>query len=154
MKKIILLIGIFAFISFPNFIAHFDLLRQIGDVAFALTCGDGILDAGEECDDGNTISGDCCDVNCQYEPAGSSCADGQFCNGEETCNGGGNCQAGIPPGIDDGVACTDDSCDDVNDTVVHTPNDGLCDNGQFCDGVETCDAVNDCQAGTAPSIAE
>jgi hypothetical protein len=51
------------------------------------------------------------------------------------------------------VACTDDSCDEVNDTVVHTPNNGNCDNGQFCDGAETCDPVNDCQAGTEPCVA-
>jgi len=52
--------------------------------------------------------------------------------------------------VDDGVGCTDDSCDEANDVVVNAPNDGLCDNGLFCDGSETCDAVTDCQAGTAP----
>jgi hypothetical protein len=52
--------------------------------------------------------------------------------------------------VDDGVGCTDDSCDEANDVVVHAPNDTLCDNGQFCDGAETCDAVSDCQAGTPP----
>ena len=32
-------------------------------------CGDGILDAGEECDDGNTVSGDGCDSLCHWESA-------------------------------------------------------------------------------------
>ena len=30
-------------------------------------CGNGILDGGEQCDDGNTISGDCCSSTCQIE---------------------------------------------------------------------------------------
>jgi len=45
------------------------------------------------------------------------------------------------------VACTDDSCDEVNNVVVNTPNNANCDNGLFCDGAETCDAVLDCQPG-------
>ncbi|MFW5746802.1 MAG: MopE-related protein, partial [Nanoarchaeota archaeon] len=34
---------------------------------YNLECGDGILDAGEQCDDGNTESGDGCSMICQYE---------------------------------------------------------------------------------------
>jgi cysteine-rich repeat protein len=30
-------------------------------------CGDGVLDAGEECDDGNTVPNDGCDANCRVE---------------------------------------------------------------------------------------
>jgi cysteine-rich repeat protein len=32
-------------------------------------CGDGIIqkDAGEQCDDGNTVGGDGCSYNCQHE---------------------------------------------------------------------------------------
>jgi cysteine-rich repeat protein len=33
-------------------------------------CGDGILDPGEQCDDGNTINGDGCSSTCQIEAAG------------------------------------------------------------------------------------
>jgi cysteine-rich repeat protein len=32
-------------------------------------CGNGVLEAGEECDDGNTDSGDGCSATCQLEPA-------------------------------------------------------------------------------------
>jgi len=31
------------------------------------TCGNGVLDAGEQCDDGNTLGGDCCSATCQIE---------------------------------------------------------------------------------------
>jgi cysteine-rich repeat protein len=33
-------------------------------------CGDGVLQAGEECDDGNTTPGDGCDADCGVEPSG------------------------------------------------------------------------------------
>jgi cysteine-rich repeat protein len=39
------------------------------------TCGDGILQSGEQCDDGNTISGDSCSSSCQIEK-----------NDNNTCN--------------------------------------------------------------------
>jgi cysteine-rich repeat protein len=37
------------------------------------TCGDGHRDAGEDCDDGNTLDGDCCTAHCELETS-SACA--------------------------------------------------------------------------------
>jgi len=34
-----------------------------------IPCGDGKLDPGEECDDGNTVDGDGCAANCRLEPS-------------------------------------------------------------------------------------
>jgi cysteine-rich repeat protein len=107
-------------------------------------CGNDVVEPGEQCDDGNTAGGDCCDANCQFEAAGSSCADGVFCNGDETCNGAGSCQPGVDP-------CPGQSCDEVND-VCGCSVDADCDNGLFCDGAETCDAGT-CQAGMDPCAA-
>jgi len=99
----------------------------------------------------------CTDESCDevndvivHTPNDANCDNGQFCDGAETCDAVNDCQAGVPPVEDDLVACTDESCDEVNDVIVHTANDANCDNGLFCDGAETCDAVNDCQAGSAP----
>src|SRR5262249_18330616 len=39
---------------------------------FANTCGDGIIEAGEQCDDGNTRNGDGCEASCNIE-AGFAC---------------------------------------------------------------------------------
>jgi len=47
------------------------------------------------------------------------CDDGAFCNGAETCDETGSCQAGTAPSIDDGIACTVDSCDEATDSIVH-----------------------------------
>lgn len=37
-------------------------------------CGDGVVDAPEECDDGNLAAGDGCSGACQLEPGGDVCA--------------------------------------------------------------------------------
>jgi YVTN family beta-propeller protein/cysteine-rich repeat protein len=66
-------------------------------------CGDGIVDpaAGETCDDGNTVAGDCCSPTCQIDPDGTSCSDGDVCNGEEVCHAG-RCETPTAP---ETVAC-------------------------------------------------
>jgi cysteine-rich repeat protein len=38
-----------------------------GTGGMASTCGDGMIDPSEQCDDGNTAGGDGCDVGCQVE---------------------------------------------------------------------------------------
>lgn len=79
------------------------------------------------------------------------CDDGLFCNGAETCNlDTSECVFGTPPVCDDGVDCTDDSCDEVTKACTNTPNNGLCNDGLFCNGAETCDQVNGCQSGPVP----
>jgi hypothetical protein len=116
-------------------------------------CGDGVIDSGEDCDEGSANgSTPCgCQADCTLPSAGTSCADGEFCNGDETCNGAGACQAGTPVVCDDGVGCTDDSCDEGSDSCENTPNNGNCpDDGQFCTGSEFCDPVNDCSSTGDP----
>jgi hypothetical protein len=87
-----------------------------------------------------------------HTPVHAACGSGLFCDGDAVCHPILDCQAGVPPVIDDGVSCTVDSCDEINDVVLNIPTDALCDNALFCDGEETCDAVNDCQPGTAPTV--
>ncbi|MBK7950892.1 MAG: hypothetical protein IPK00_19570 [Deltaproteobacteria bacterium] len=64
-------------------------------------CGDGLLGAGEACDDGDATGGDGCSASCQIETCwacagspsvcapndGASCDDGQFCTGADVCSG-------------------------------------------------------------------
>ena len=76
-------------------------------------CGNAVVEASEECDDGNTDDGDCCASTCNFEAVGASCADGDLCNGNETCDGAGSCDAGAPLDCSDGDLCTQDSCDPV-----------------------------------------
>jgi cysteine-rich repeat protein len=41
------------------------------------TCGDGVLDVGEECDDGNKTNGDGCDSSCKIEAACGALNEGE-----------------------------------------------------------------------------
>ena len=121
----------------------------------AEVCNAGTCEPGTPpgADDGVACTDDSCDeVNdvIVNAPNNANCDNGQFCDGAETCDPVLDCQAGTPPSVDDGVGCTDDSCDEVNDVIVNAPNDANCDDGQFCNGSETCDPVLDCQAGTDP----
>ena len=94
------------------------------------TCGNGTIELGEQCDDGNVANGDCCSATCQYESAGSSCADATVCNGAETCDGAGVCVAGMALNCDDNNACTADSCD---------PEDGCVNDDALSSGCLTAD---------------
>ncbi len=54
-------------------------------------CGNYIVDAGETCDDGNRLDGDCCSATCSAAPAGAACpGNGDLCS-PGVCNGAGAC---------------------------------------------------------------
>jgi hypothetical protein len=100
-------------------------------------------------DDGVACTDDSCDpvTGVANVPNDSLCDDNDVCTGAETCDAGLGCQAGAPLDPDDGVACTDDSCDPITG-IANVPNDGLCADADLCNGTETCSATLDCQAGT------
>jgi len=77
------------------------------------------------------------------------CDDGIYCNGAEACVDDA-CSTGTAVDCNDGVACTVDTCNESADACDNTPDNGICDDGQWCNGAETCDAVSGCQAGTTP----
>jgi hypothetical protein len=54
---------------------------------------------------------------------------------------------------DDGVSCTDDTCNLIDGSCGNVVNHSNCDNSLFCDGSESCDAVLDCQAGAPECLA-
>ncbi|MFH0873884.1 MAG: Ig-like domain-containing protein [Candidatus Komeilibacteria bacterium] len=51
-------------------------------ISRAYICGDGILDIGEECDDGNRVSSDGCSSDCKTENAGGSNSGGSTSGGD------------------------------------------------------------------------
>ena len=72
-----------------------------------VTCGNGVHDPFEDCDDHNTESGDSCSATCRFEPAGAPC-DANQCVDAMTCDGAGECKGGSPKAgpCDDRSACT------------------------------------------------
>ncbi len=116
-------------------------------------CGNGIVEPGEQCDDGNTTNGDGCDATCHVEPCytcsgmssvctpvadGTACDDGLFCDGTDTCDGAGSCSthsgdpcAGNPPGSS--------LCDEIDNTCGSSAcGDGIVSGNEDCDVGGTC----------------
>ncbi|HYD49604.1 MAG TPA: hypothetical protein VEB21_14710, partial [Terriglobales bacterium] len=54
-------------------------------IAVAATCGNGTVDQGESCDDGNIRAGDCCSPTCKIEETYLGCAGECLC---DTCGDG------------------------------------------------------------------
>jgi len=110
-------------------------------------CGDGHLDAGEECDDGNNANGDGCSSTCVKEnppPPPPVCGDGHLDAGEEcddgnTYNGDGcsstcckeNPPPPPPPVCGDGHVDAGEQCDDGNNY-----------NGDGCSSTCVCEATS------------
>jgi cysteine-rich repeat protein len=102
-----------------------------------LACGNGVVDPGEACDDGNVANGDCCSSACVFEPVATSCEDGNACTTLDVCNGSGTCVGGPAPNCDDGNLCTDDSCE-PSSGCVYVDNVVPCDDGNACTMTDSC----------------
>ena len=95
-------------------------------------CGDGYLDPGEQCDDGNDVNGDGCNASCTLELCGNGIVDsGERCdagaaNGLDNCCSA-TCQLLDPDG--DGICNRDDIC--PADADNDSDGDGFCIGGAF-----------------------
>jgi len=80
-----------------------------------LTCGNGILEPGESCDDANVTSGDGCDANCTATACGNGITtSGESCDDGNVANGDG-CRADCSLEIcGDGTVDAGEDCDDGN----------------------------------------
>ncbi|MBL9104780.1 MAG: DUF1554 domain-containing protein [Myxococcales bacterium] len=111
-------------------------------------CGDGVLDGGEECDDGNKAANDGCGPGCALEECGDGviqtgegCDDGNGANTDECLN---SCE---PAACGDGHVQTGvEQCDDGNDIDTDSCvgcKDAACGDSHVQAGVEDCDDAND-----------
>jgi cysteine-rich repeat protein len=134
------------------------------------TCGDGHVDEGEECDDGNTTSGDGCSSTCKKETSSATCGNGVVEAGESCDDGnksaGDGCDASCQPEkgftctgapshctttCGDGIQAGTEQCDDGNTMsgdgcsstcTKEPPPMGVCGDGHV-------DPGEDCDHGTA-----
>jgi cysteine-rich repeat protein len=111
-------------------------------------CGNGVLTAGEACDDGNQIAGDGCDASCAAEgrcgdglqQAGEACDDGNDVDGDGcdtncTATGCGNGVVTAGEACDDGAGNGSDGCCTALCQLVDADGDGTCDRDDVCAAV-------------------
>jgi len=121
-------------------------------------CGNGTVDFGEDCDDGNKLNGDCCDKFCKFEPTTQACGTDPDLNDctRPSCDGAGQCTGTIPvaagticgPDSDGDAFCTKPRCDGAGacsqtgflapaGTICANTNDPGCTSAK-CDGSGAC----------------
>ena len=115
---------------------------QLTFTANRVFCGNGVLDPGESCDDGNRRDGDCCSASCVAAAVGSSCADdGQGCTAD-VCDDGLTCTHPVAPA---GTLCRattqgcngDSQCDGMSPAcppLLDSDGDGIPDGCDLCSG--------------------
>ncbi|MDO8527988.1 MAG: DUF4215 domain-containing protein [Deltaproteobacteria bacterium] len=112
------------------------------------TCGNGAVEEGEQCDDGNTIDGDCCNATCQFETNESACDDENSCTLIDQCNGEGLCTSSGSPCANGSLEeLCGEQCDDNNtnsgDGCNSTCQNEICGDGSVNNGgAEQCDDGN------------
>ncbi|MEC8022613.1 MAG: hypothetical protein VX223_01675, partial [Myxococcota bacterium] len=113
------------------------LLLASPTTAYAF-CGDGLLEIGEDCDDGilNGSAASCCTGNCTEASNGSPCDDGNQCTQNDSC-AKGSCIGGTTTDCSDDNVCTDNYCDPASGCVF-TNNTDPCDDGNACTAGDTC----------------
>ncbi len=137
----------------PGGTAAFISVAELEVFGIDATCGDGVVDAGEDCDDGNAVDGDGCDSNCTVTAcgngivtAGEACDDGNAIDGDG-CDSNCTvtaCGNGIITGTeecDDGNLVAGDGCGPT--CLTEFCGDGITNNGEACDDAgesSTCDA--------------
>jgi cysteine-rich repeat protein len=93
-------------------------IPQCQSLPTSLTCGNGVVEGSEGCDDGNGASADGCNAQCLIE-------DGLACNG-------------TPPGATDDASCASGVCDTTGSTPgvcepANTCGNGVLEAGEGCD---------------------
>ena len=109
-------------------------------------CGDTIVTAPEQCDDGNTVATDGCNNSCRFTCASAAdCADGNTCT-TDTCTGTALASRCTNPAAANGALCDDGSAATPRDICLTAVCGGSrCGDGYLDAGAspaETCDDGN------------
>jgi cysteine-rich repeat protein len=125
------------------------------------SCGDGVHQEDEECDDGNDDDGDACPSTCKN----AHCGDSFVLDGEEECDDGNDDDSDACPTNCRDAVCGDgfvqegvEDCDDANavetDGCLKTCEAVVCGDKVVTPGLETCDDGNDIDTDDCPSTCQ
>jgi cysteine-rich repeat protein len=131
--------------------------RCTGGECVDAQCGDGSLQADEECDDGNEIDTDDCPSTCLE----ASCGDGYLFSRQEDCDDGNNIDTDDCPSTCRSPQCGDgftwegtEECDDGNskdsDGCLQNCLRASCGDGEVFTGTEECDDANEDDTDDCP----
>ncbi|MEP6467125.1 MAG: DUF4215 domain-containing protein, partial [Parafilimonas sp.] len=113
-------------------------------------CGNGKVENGESCDDGNTVAADGCNATCQTEPGFDCVNAGEVCEAAAYC-GDGILQVNLGEDCDDGNRKPGDGCNASCFTekgyLCKSPSDGSAGAGSVGTGPETCTKIWVCGNG-------
>ena len=98
----------------------------LSDNDCGVVCGNGLIEAGEVCDDGYTDACGSCNADCSGIGTSSLCGDGERCEELEAC--------------DDGY---EDACGSCNENCSAVGSGATCGDGETCPELELCDG-SDC----------
>lgn len=124
----------------------------------ATQCGNGMIETGEDCEDGNVMAGDGCGPTCLFEVCGNGYVDpGESCDDGNTITGDGCSAACVVEYCSDGVVQEGigETCDDDNPfagdgcgptCLFEVCGNGFVDPGEECDDANTvdCDGCDAC----------
>ena len=120
-------------------------------------CGDGVMQSGEGCDDGNDVDTDDCPSTC----AAAACGDGFVYPRAEECDDGNDVDTDDCPSTCTSAVCGDgftlegsEECDDGNlidtDACLKSCKAAACGDGAIHAGKEACDDGNDVTTDDCP----
>ncbi len=119
--------------------------NEVSNINTFAVCGDGVVNGGEQCDDGNLTNGDGCSITCTVQ-AGFSCVGSpSVCNticGDGLVAGAESCDDG---NLTNGDGCSNTCNVQVGFTCIGQPSvcspTAICGDGLVV-GAETCDDAN------------